>query len=124
MTYFVEPLNPPTTTSTLPAPLGITRRRLAGLLVAATATGAAISLTVTTVIDDTAAPAHATTALSQYAIPAVPITAPLRQQVAAGAQPIVVADAYHGVGIIVCPDGSQPLRVADAYHGVGTTMCP
>jgi hypothetical protein len=38
-------------------------------------------------------------------------------------EPIVVADAYHGVGFEICPDGSAPLKVADAYHGVGVTVC-
>jgi hypothetical protein len=47
-----------------------------------------------------------------------------RQPIAAGAQPILVADAYHGVGITICPDGALPLQVADAYHGVSAIVCP
>jgi hypothetical protein len=26
--------------------------------------------------------------------------------------------------ITVRPDGAQPINVADAYHGTGTTVCP
>jgi hypothetical protein len=44
--------------------------------------------------------------------------------VTADAQPIVVADAYHGVGVLLCPDGTQPVEIADSYHGVGITACP
>ena len=43
--------------------------------------------------------------------------------VASNAQPIIVADAYHGVGYVVCHDGEQPTTVADAYHGVGVIVC-
>jgi hypothetical protein len=39
------------------------------------------------------------------------------------AQPIVVADAYHGVGFMVCPRDTQPVTVADSYHGVGIAAC-
>ena len=44
-------------------------------------------------------------------------------QVVADAQPIAVADAYHGVRVTVCLDGAQPINVADSYHGVGVTVC-
>ena len=61
-----------------------------------------------------------------------------------GTDPIVVADAYHGVGftgcrnraqpiifadpypwpwIMICRNGTAPIVVADAYHGVGVTVC-
>jgi hypothetical protein len=39
------------------------------------------------------------------------------------ARPITVADAYHGVGIMVCPTGTRLVEVADAYHGVGLGVC-
>ena len=39
------------------------------------------------------------------------------------ARPITVADAYHGVGIMVCPTGTRLVEVADAYHGVGLSVC-
>ncbi len=35
------------------------------------------------------------------------------------AQPITVADAYHGVGFMVCPLDAQPVTVTDGYNGVG-----
>ncbi len=114
-------------TTTVPAPVEITRRRLAGLLVTATAAAAALTWAVTTVaIDTTAEPSRTTTPAIQYAtlgIPLGPIPVPAGQ-VVADAQPIAVADAYHGVGITVCPDGERPVTVADAYHGTGTTVCP
>jgi hypothetical protein len=43
--------------------------------------------------------------------------------VAVDAAPIVVADAYHGVGFTVCRNGTDPIIVADAYHGVGVVVC-
>jgi hypothetical protein len=39
------------------------------------------------------------------------------------AQPIIVADAYHGVGFMVCPRDTLPVTVADSYHGVGIAVC-
>lgn len=105
----------------------VTRRRLAALLVAATAAAAAFTWAVATVaIDTTAEPTRTPTPAIQYAtlgIPLDPIPVPAGR-VVADAQPIVVADAYHGVGITVCPDGAQPISVADSYHGVGVTVCP
>ena len=106
--------------TTVPANIEITRRKLAGLIAATTAAAAAVTWAVTTVvIDTTAEPTRTTLGISQGA----PIVAPAAQ-VVAGAQPIAVADAYHGVGITVCPDGAQPINVADSYHGVGFTACP
>jgi hypothetical protein len=39
-------------------------------------------------------------------------------------QPIIVGDAYHGVGFTICPNGTKPVDVADGYHGVGISVCP
>jgi hypothetical protein len=39
------------------------------------------------------------------------------------AQPIIVADAYHGVGFMVCQRDTQPVYVADSYHGIGIAVC-
>jgi hypothetical protein len=81
---------------------------------------------VTTTAIDNAGPTRTTTPAIQYAtlgIPLGPIIAPAGR-VVTDAQPIAIADAYHGVGIGVCTDGERPLAVADAYHGTGTTVCP
>jgi hypothetical protein len=51
-------------------------------------------------------------------------TAAAGDTIAVDNKPIVVADAYHGVGFEVCRDGSAPLKVADAYHGIGVIVCP
>ena len=114
--------------TTVAAPSEISRRRLAGLLSAVTAATAAITWTATTVaIDTTAEHTPTTTPAIQYGTLGIPLGAPitaLAGQVVADAQPIVVADSYHGVGITVCPDGAQPINVADSYHGVGVTACP
>ena len=114
-------------TTTVPAPVEITRRQLAGLIVATTAAAAALTWAVATItIDTTAEPARTTTPAIQYAtmgIPLGPIPVPAARVVAA-AHPIAVADAYHGVGITLCPNGAQPINVADAYHGAGTSVCP
>ena len=53
-----------------------------------------------------------------------PVRAAADATVAASAGPIVVADAYHGTGFVVCPNGERPVAVADAYHGTGTNVCP
>jgi hypothetical protein len=79
----------------------ISRHGLAGLLAVVTAASAAVTWTVTTTPIDNADAAET-----------------------ASAAPIVVADAYHGVGFIVCTNGEQPVAVADAYHGTGTIVCP
>ena len=114
--------------TTVPANIEITRRKLAGLIAATTAAAAALTWAVATVaIDTTAEPTRTTTPAIQYAILGIPLGAPIiapAGQVVADAQPIAVADAYHGVGITVCPDGAQPISVADSYHGVGVTVCP
>jgi hypothetical protein len=113
--------------TTVPAPIEITRRKLAGLIAATTAAAAALTWAVATVAIDTTAERTRTSAPAiQYAtvgIPLSPITAPAGRVVAA-APPIAVGDAYHGVGVTVCPDGAQPINVADSYHGVGATTCP
>jgi Protein of unknown function (DUF4242) len=113
--------------TTVPANIEITRRKLAGLIAVTTAAAAALTWAVATVaIDTTAEPTRTTTPPAiQYAtlgIPLGPIAAPAAQ-VVADAQPIAVADAYHGVGVTVCLDGAQPINVADSYHGVGVTVC-
>ena len=65
--------------------------------------------------DDVGPPPSSDTVLAAHAA---------RDATVAGARrPIVVADAYHGVGVVVCPDGTQPTNVADGYHGVGVTLC-
>jgi hypothetical protein len=114
--------------TTVPANIEITRRKLAGLVAATTAAAAALTWAVTTIAIDTAAePTRTTAPAIQYAIPGVPLGAPIAAptgRVVAGAQPIAVADAYHGVGVTVCPDGPRPINVADSYHGVGATACP
>jgi hypothetical protein len=46
-----------------------------------------------------------------------------RELIDEDARPITVADAYHGVGIMVCPTGTRLVEVADAYHGVGLSVC-
>ena len=92
-----------------PASIEITRRSLAGLpLAATTAAAAVLTWAVATVaIDTTVEPARTTTPAIQYAVPGIPLGAPIAspagQVVAAPAQPITVADAYHGVGFTVCP---------------------
>jgi hypothetical protein len=37
---------------------------------------------------------------------------------------IVIRDDASHCQFTVCPDGAQPINVADAYHGAGTTVCP
>ena len=119
-----------TITTTLPAPVEITRRRLTGLLAAVTAATAAVTWTVTTAAIDnnTAQPARAATSSWPYGAVdnpvGMPITAAADATAAASAGPIVVADAYHGSGFAVCPNGERPVAVADSYHGTGITVCP
>ena len=117
------------TITTVHAPVEITRRRLSGLLAAVTAATAAVTWTVTTTaIDNADQPARAATTSWQYGAVdnplGMPITPTADATVAAGAGPIVVADAYHGAGFVICPNGERPVAVADAYHGTGTTVCP
>jgi len=114
-------------TATVPGPIELTRRRLTGLLTAVTAATAAVTWTVTTLANDaTAEQAGTATSTMQYGALGNPpgTTPPAGEVVTADAQPIVVGDAYHGVGILLCPDGTQPVEIADSYHGVGTTACP
>jgi hypothetical protein len=116
-------------TTTVHAPVEITRCRLTGLLAAVTAATAAVTWTVTTAAIDnnTVQPARATTSSWQYGALGNPLGLPITAAdatVAADAEPIVVADAYHGTGFGVCPSGERPVAVADAYHGTGTTVCP
>jgi len=115
-------------TASVPAPIELSRRRLTGLLAAVTAATAAVTWTVSTLaIDATAEQAGTATSTMQYGALGNPLGTPFTpaagQVVTADAQPIVVADAYHGVGILLCPDATQPVEVADSYHGVGTTAC-
>ena len=113
--------------TTVPAPIEITRRRLAGLLAAATAAAAALTWAVTTVaIDTTAEPARTTTpAISTHPWHPTWRSDRCARRSSRRRRPAdLVADAYHGVGFTVCPDGAQPINVADSYHGVGATVCP
>ena len=116
--------------TTVPANIEITRRKLAGLIAATTAAAAALTWAVATVAIDTTAEPTRTATPATPATPAIlgsPLVAPIvapAGQIVAGAQPIAVADAYHGVGVTVCPDGAQPINVADGYHGVAVTVCP
>jgi hypothetical protein len=114
--------------TTVPANIEITRRKLAGLIAATTAAAAALTWAVATMaIDTTAEPTRTTTPAIQYVTVGIPLGAPIvapAGQVVADAQPIAVADAYHGAGFVVCPNGERPVAVADAYHGTGTTVCP
>jgi hypothetical protein len=117
------------TTTTVHAPVELSRRRLTGLFAAVIAATAAVTSTLTnTAVATTDESAH-TAAASQYSAKPVddpfvnPSTAAADQIIAAEAKPIVVADAYHGVGFEMCPDGTAPVKVADAYHGVGFSVC-
>jgi D-alanyl-D-alanine carboxypeptidase len=76
---------------------------------------AAIALTAS-VLAVTAATAAASTDGSPIE-PAAPSLRPGQSS------PIVVADAYHGVGFMVCASGRQLVTVADAYHGTGVARC-
>ena len=115
-------------TTTVPAPVEITRRRLAGLLAAVTAAAAAVTWTVATVAIDNHRPTrprhHPLLAVRRPWQPTRPDPVPADATSSPTPGPIVVADAYHGAGFVVCPNGEQPVTVADAYHGTGTTVCP
>jgi hypothetical protein len=51
-------------------------------------------------------------------------TEPTASSHAAGqSNPIVVADAYHGVGFVVCTGDRELVTVADAHHGIGIARC-
>jgi hypothetical protein len=115
--------------ATVPTPIEVTRCRLTGLLTAVTAATAAVTWTVTTLaIDATAEPAGTATSTMQHGALGKPLGTPFTpaagQLVTTDAQPVAVADAYHGLGILLCQDGTQPVEIADSYHGVGTTACP
>jgi hypothetical protein len=114
-----------TISTSAPAAIELTHRRLAGLLATVTAATAALTWALTTVaIDTTAEHTRPTATRSQLAIEnplgAAIAAAPL---VSARAEPIVVADAYHGVGFTLCPNGTELTTVADSYHGAGVTVC-
>jgi hypothetical protein len=64
--------------------------------------------------------AAATAAASSDGSPIEPTAGSLG---AGRSNPIVVADAYHGVGFVVCTGGRELVTVADAYHGIGITHC-
>jgi hypothetical protein len=38
-------------------------------------------------------------------------------------QPIIVTDAYHGIGVMVCRTARRLVKIADSYHGVGIAVC-
>jgi hypothetical protein len=116
-----------TITTTVPAPVEITCRRLTGLLAAVTAATATVTWTVTTAAIDhhSAQPARAATSSWPYGAVDNPVGMPITAAAdATVAGPIVVADAYHGTGTTVCSNGERPRAVADSYHGTGTTVCP
>ncbi len=105
-------------TTTLAAP---TRRLFAGLIVATIATASAGGWALT-------AAATGPTDEPSTAATVEDVTADRPAAIASGlmptaARPIIVADAYHGVGFTVCRSGTEPIVVADAYHGVGFTVC-
>jgi D-alanyl-D-alanine carboxypeptidase len=64
--------------------------------------------------------AAATAAAASDGSPTEPAAPSLRS---GQSPPIVVADAYHGVGFMVCAGGRQLVTVADAYHGTGVARC-
>ncbi len=45
------------------------------------------------------------------------------ERVVDASRPITVADAYHGVGLMICSGDKRVLIAADAYHGVGVAVC-
>lgn len=114
-----------TTTSTTASTIQISRARLCGLIVAVVALAAALTWTLTTLVVDTA-PEQAGTAnpITQNALAGNPgATAAAGRLVGSDAQPIIVADAYHGVGFMVCRDDARPATIADSYHGIGIAVC-
>jgi hypothetical protein len=133
--------------ATAPATIQIGRRRLVGLLVAtaiAAATSTAILIDVRTEAPSSRAPTAAPSTVGRWdgktgstwrastgwgwpqeAAPGAAAVRPASDElVAVESRPIVVADAYHGVGTMACRSGAQPVIAADAYHGVGVTVCP
>jgi D-alanyl-D-alanine carboxypeptidase len=90
-------------------------RRKAAIALAASMLAA--SVLAASVLAVTAA---ATAAASSDGSPTEPAAPSLRTGQSA---PIVVADAYHGVGFMVCAGGRQLVTVADAYHGTGVAQC-
>ena len=84
--------------------------------VAITIATAALATTLTG-----AHPADATDEPSEEPTPTP--TGHAQQLIAPDARPIIVADAYHGIGVIVCAENKRPVTVADAYHGIGVTVC-
>ena len=114
--------------TTVPTTTEITRRRMAGVIVGVAAATAALTWALTAVaIDTTPEPTRTTPTTIQHAALGNPLgvsfTPAAGQVVAADARPIVVADAYHGVGVTVCPHRQEPVNIADGYHGVGVTVC-
>ena len=111
--------------TTVPAPIEITRRRLGGLIVAVATTAATLTWALTAVAIDTTPEQTRTTTATRQDVPAAKsaATAVTTQLVDSDSQPIIVADAYHGVGFTVCLGDAQPVSVADSYHGVSVTSC-
>ena len=87
------------------------RRHLVAIVIAAAALPATL----------TGAPAVATDEPSEE--PTLTPTEQAEQLIAPDARPITVADAYHGIGVMVCAENKRLVTVADAYHGIGVAVC-
>src|SRR5262245_1670256 len=100
-----------TITTTVPAPVRITRRRLTGLLAVVTTASAAVTWTVTTTALDNAAEPARVAASTRHAVVdnslGLRLAAAAGERVAAATASIVVADAYHGAGVLLCSSGQQ-----------------
>ena len=111
--------------TTAPAVIELPRRRLVGLIIVIAALAATLTWTITAVVAIDSASTDSNTMVTRQNVPAVDAaaTAVVGTLVDADDQPIVVADAYHGVGFLVCRGDADPIAVADANHGVGVSVC-
>jgi hypothetical protein len=105
-------------TSTFAAP---TRRLVAGLIVTTIATASAGAWALTAAASEPTDEPAAAAAVEDVTVgrPA----AMASDLLPTAARPVVVADAYHGVGFTVCRNGTDPIVVADAYHGIAVVVC-
>jgi hypothetical protein len=104
----------------------IKRRLVVVLIVAVAALAASVTWTLPAVAIDTAHGQTRTTTPISHDVPArhPAATTLAAELVDPDDRPIIVADAYHGVGFMVCRRrGAQPVTVADSYHGVGVAVC-
>ena len=108
-----------------PAAIQLTRRQLVGLIVSVTALAASVTWALTAAAIATRPGQTRTTIPTSQGVPAGNPTATTAagQLVDYDAQPIIVADAYHGVGFMVLRRDTQPVTVADSYHGIGIAVC-